>query len=391
MQNYLLPLIILFFVACSSQPNEATVAEVDKTLIDSLTIESTLAYRAHHSGMFIDKTIDKPVYYTSNAVSQKEIQLFNAQGNYQKSISLKEAFQYGSEILALEVVSPDTVVVLMRYINQVLFMNSKGAVWKKIDLNTLLPKFKLFTYEAISSGYSKLIYGNSLILGLYLEGGDEHFSHSQEDFEKLYVKQWASPQLMKIDNIYSDSASFTKGFALYKDIYPSDSFNLIFEFKSFLVKDSSVLLTSIYSDQLYEIDLNSLTLREKHRLTNKAEPFLPQPISLIDDDKPYDLFHEVRKLTGNYYGMYHNPYLDHLYIVFIRKLPQEFSFKKSDPIFQTIILVYDSELNKIKELEVDGTQYAGLILPSPNGVFIQKRESFINRGETPIVLHEFNY
>ena len=178
-------------------------------LTDSVEFKTGFAFHHKPSGKFYSKELGEQCYYFGDLSTTKRIKGFNSKGKELFSIPLNKIFWLGEGIDDVDIWSLDTILVLSQYTNKLYFLNHQGEIWKKLDLNEQLQTDSLWRYELSSSYYSKMFFNrNSLVLSL--NSGLSSKGNELYDEEQFTNQYWRMPQLVSIQELFSDSIRLKK-------------------------------------------------------------------------------------------------------------------------------------------------------------------------------------
>ena len=354
--KYIFCLVIVFTLfACETQQNKSENLYAEKEsslkLVDSLIIDVGLLFKGQHTGIFYNKIQQENQYYFANTVSDKIIKIFNKKGELQDTVSLKQVAKEKFQIFDFDIISPDTVLVLSKFASRLYAINKNGEIWKRWDLSKILPNDSLY-FHTLRSSYSGgfITNSNDLIFSHKL-GHQRGVGNSENDLFELTAKAWSSPQVFKIQHIFSDSIQVDAGFKMYQHIYPNEAYNWNIEFKKMVVLDSSVLIFSIFTDQLFEVDLNNLTLKNKYTISSQFEKIKQYPLNQkkVNLDHLFELAMKLSEKTATPSSLVYNPSLKHTYVSILKRIPAETQIVETR--YPYILTVYDENFKQLADVD----------------------------------------
>ena len=216
-------LILFNIIAC----NKNSSIRLKKEITFDLNYNSNPNYR----GVIYDEYLKKELVYFADPSTNKCIKFFDLNSNLIDSISLKQSLLVLNEIEGIIVYNRDTILLNAPYSNKMVYINRKGDVFKKIDLNKVVKDSLGNLYEFHPSYLTKPIkdYRN-LILNCewrsnYLDERTEIVPQKDFDYLKYYYKKcFKSPYFINILNTFDSLPKYNFGFNdFHKSICDSPS------------------------------------------------------------------------------------------------------------------------------------------------------------------------
>ncbi len=281
-------------------------------------------------------------------------------------VDLNEITNLGEKILAYEVQSLDTIMVLTTYSNNLYFINRNGEIWKQVDFNPYLEEeggFELFKCETpFQFNDSTLIFSLEYLV-------QNLPANSRGDLDVFYQKYYEAPTLFKVDNIYADTLSCAFGLpGLYTNFSANKSVPL--EAKKFTFFEDKIIFNSSYSDSLYIINPNSFEIERKIAIHSDYSELLIQPITTNDLQTKPELLNENFKSNGKIRTVLYDK-IHGFYSVLAMHKP-------SGEHFPWSIIKLDSTFNKVDEIKMDESKYLSLARSVNNGILISNYYETLN-------------
>ncbi len=273
-------------------------------------------------------------------------------------VPLNKITELGEKILAYEVHSLDTIMILPHHSNILYFINRDGEIWKDVDLNPYLEKEGYYELNRSSTPFQF----NDSTLIFSLEYSSKNLPlNEREDLNYYYQGKYAAPSLFKIENIFGDTLSCTFGLReLYNNF--ADNQSVCIEGNLFTFLENKIIFNSAYSDSLYVIDSQTLEIEKKVEIQSKFSGLSIQPIS-IDD-----LQSSPEKLNSNFQsnGQIRDIIYDkkqNQYSVIVNHKPDTEEYPWS-------ILTLTDNFQKLNEIKMDDSKYYSKVWSSKKGLIV---------------------
>ena len=385
--------LILLTVACSSPTMDGEPVNNELKLIDSVTFQVPFSYSPNHSARFYDEDLDKELLYFADLKTQKEVLFFSLDGTLHYKVKLDSGINsLDKNVQDLEVISLDTIVLLSNYSNRLVIINREGSVWKTANLNDALglSEDTIKSYEFISSltNSSALINKHDIILFVDHIMNRNQFSSLTDAALANIKSSWKSKQLIRINGIGTDSLSHNLGGALYQAISPQDSSPYIIPlFKSYTVLPNAIYYTSLFSDKVFVLDPENLSIINEKTIESDYSSF-GTPIytagTLEEQNHASKKVSEHFKSSGKLGRISYNPHKKHFYL-------SATISKSADQAGKWLLMIYDEEFQKIKEFLIDTKKYLGPLEVTENGFMLRKNLNIENYNEQRVEMYEFTY
>lgn len=353
-------ILLLLLISCVGNKKEHKKEFEFKTDVEFIS-----GSRKGYISDIINKKGNK-YFCAKDYLNDKKLVIHSLNDSLKIDVPLENIINQGQKILNVDIQALDSIWVLTSYTNKLYLINHKGEIQKTLDINPYLEleKENSMTFEMYSKN-NMIINDTTLIVHLtpYLED-DEPF-----DFVDYHIKLYTTntPFLLKIDNIYSDSLILT--FGLYNF---NNRFSEIDDFSGELARinlaNNEVFIHSYYSDTIYQISLEDLSVKNSFVPKSKYSKLSTNPPKLIDQLKNGNLHNEIQSKTGAIMNIKYSDYY-HLYFVSV----YHESDKILEPFYDKVgsILIFDESFNQIDEVKLSEEYSGGYVcFTDSNSIFV---------------------
>ncbi len=256
--KYIVLLTVFLVVACSNaqEPKQASITPVKN-------LEWQLGYSPieQHSGSFINKADGEEYIYFSEPSTKKVLDILTLDGELKWHISLAALNSLNERVEGFQVLSPDSILVVSMYTNHLYCFNSKGEVWKHIDLNPLLEKLGGGKHEVFVPSYGGHFYKNDALLFLGTSSIELENEPSWEQIDIIrstYNIANKSPQCFQFSNIFSDSIKVRSGLTAYTTKYLCGKDSMALGAFQYLLAKDKLIRYSEHSNQFHLVSNSTL-------------------------------------------------------------------------------------------------------------------------------------
>ncbi len=292
--------------------------------------------------------------YFCNRSTTKKISIFTINGVLKYEIPLNALDFYITEIRDFCIHSLDTIFVLSARTNKLFVLNRTGKIWRHIDLNKHLTfKEKKLKYELLPSFHQNFYYNGSLYFGVVLMDYENPYTEYL-DVKAHYQKISSdSPYLCRIDNIFTDTVSIKYGLSGFLKSFYDSTFYLS-DFRYYYPVNNKLLVTSVYSNIIFEVDPNNLEIVKQHELHSNYSKIRIIPETIIE---------AIRNKDGLNKGFQQQGFMDNLsynsesglYFIRVRHDLDSIQIENDNHPFS--IMVLDKNLNPIGESNIIDKRY----------------------------------
>jgi len=365
--------ILIFFLAACRKKGRVPVPHSDKRLVavDSFEIQTGFTPMYMYSGYFEEN--DSGYLYLANLLVHDSIHFYTYPGlEKRRVIPLKTVKDLGYELYNIQVASPDSVMLMGRYHNILFTVDDKGNIINKRDLVSLCDADSFYIELDLLRGGNQNIFtfGGKpyLLLNAANSSIKPYPSGSLKDAFRYYGSRYTDPMLA----LYSLTEHTLRldSLALFRPLNPEGKLmpvNIFYDYTRFRNK---VLITSLYSDTLYMIDPESLTLEKTVQIRFSGIEKLgidAAPISEENLKNSSVLFAESVMKGGHVSHMITDHENKYVFVAVAHKRSKDDIEKKTYKGLTFIVL--DENLEQIdEELFFSPTTDAGFIIPVSNGL-----------------------
>ncbi len=376
---FFIPVMFLHFSCKQVNHKSSDDNNLQKRTLNNISFNTKFAVSNKYWGTFRSNKDDTEYVYFANIYTDKTIKVFEINDSICKyKIPLYSILeQEKNGIQNINMVSHDTTIVLGKYSNTLYFLNRKGVIWKKLQLDSIYKTEQ--RYELSTSLVNKFVVNNGEILTnpYYFYQNDS----IKEDWGNIeYVKlerknRWDSPHFIKFSNIYNDNVQAVRGSYVYQYLFPYNPFSFYLEFNSYIFQGEYIYFSSVYTNVILKIDVKNLEIVDKFEIksdyTNIGIPLIPIGDEIRNYQEEYlDYFYNESFIRSFYYN--ENTKCFYINVSLKNKENKKMQSEKNR---ETILLVYNQSFNKIDEFLVDNSKYLNSFLNTKNGFYIQKKSN----------------
>ncbi len=375
MNKYILyvVLIVSLLPACGKKGAES-VPHSDKRLlaIDSFEIQTGFTPFHLYSGFL--EVGDSGYLYLANLLVHDSLHFYTYPGlKKRKSIPLKTIMDRGYELYNIQVASLDSIMFLGRYHNILFTIDDKGNIINERDLEPLCDADSFHVdLDLLKGDHQNLFMFNGkpyLLFNAANSGIKPHPTRSTVEIaRKFYGSRYLDPSLA----LYSltDGTLRFDDLALFRPLNPKGELMPVTMFYDYCRFKDKVLITSAYSDTLYVINPEHLTLEQTIPMRFSAVEKLGVPATPIS---PENLANSSRLFTES---MMQGGYLCNLFAdrknnyVFITALYPKTKENIQKKTYQGVaFIILDGNLKQMDEEHFfHPTTDAGFVIPVSNGI-----------------------
>lgn len=310
---------------------------------------------------YFEHQLSQELIYMYDHDAQKEIKFYTLNGSLVKSVSLRKSKKIVDNIASISVISIDTIIINSDYTNQILVINRKGEIWKKIDLTNKLIDKKQNQYEFVSSPFPANQNGSSLLLNccwrLNLKDVAQELPprDNLEELSYFYKNYYESPFFITLSNIFSDSPKIDyHAPGLCKKIL--NNIEILAEPPSFTCIENNIFIYSLHSDKLFIINRSDFSFSKSIQIKSEFTSIGASTIKINAEniDKVRDSTVYKIENTGRIIRVLFNVRKKEYYcFVKHKKTNKELNDKRNS----FSIIVYKPDFQKKKEYVLDNRLY----------------------------------
>ena len=210
--------------------------------------------------------------------TNKEVVLHHTNSTKKYNVDLSSIYELNEKVTGVEIINLDTILAITEKTNKLFMINSKGKIWRTINLNPYVEKEGYYELYRCATPFqfndTTLIFAMEYVMkNLPLE--------AQRDFERFNTEKYNSFNLFKIDNVFSEELKVSFGLkGLYNNF--TDAQHIAMEGSDFTFFEDQIIFKSCYSDTLYLINPTTLTIERKVRIQSEFSSLHITPITIED-------------------------------------------------------------------------------------------------------------
>ncbi|MGQ3130965.1 MAG: hypothetical protein ACT6RE_03170 [Flavobacteriales bacterium] len=324
-----------------------------------------------YSGYFEEN--DSGYLYLANLLVHDSIHFYTYPGlEKRRVIPLKKVKDLGYELYNIQVASLDSVMLMGRYHNILFTVDDKGNIVNERDLVSLCDADSFYIDLDLLRGGNQNIFTFEgkpyLLLNAANSSIKPYPSGSLKDAFRYYGSRYTDPMLA----LYSLTEHTLRldSLALFRPLNPEGKrmpVNIFYDYARFRNK---ALITSLYSDTLYVIDPESLTLEKTVQIRFSGAEKLgieAAPISEENLKNSSALFAESVMKGGHVTHMITDRENKYVFVAVAHKRSQDEIKKK---IYKgTTFVVFDETLKQVDEEHFPNpAANSGFVIPVSNGM-----------------------
>ena len=387
---YLLLIIIIFSCRSTEKPSSNLL----KT--NTISFNTGMSVRSKNIGTYYSKTAKQEFIYFGNVETSKKIKIFSLDSKLRHSIQLDTVLKQCKKIDDFNIVSKDTIIILSQYSNMLYFINVKGEIWKKQNLNLQINTPNNDFYEFCSS-YTvgqTILNDTTIILSSDWRNSfnDTIKRNNIEEVKYFYQNIWNTPKLLKIDNIYNDSLSYILAYNQYKVLFPKDSNYIFTQLPLYTLINDKIYSFCDYSNKITIIKPNDLTIENFIEIELKNKFKIGRNKIESNKENIIDLQNIINVDTKEKSSIRRICYSQKQNLFFIKVLSkityENFMKTKYRP---WVLNVYDSEFKKLDEITFNEKSQSGIFMNSSLGLMIQDKKEIKDYSNQKITFDIYEY
>lgn len=322
---------------------------------DAISFDVGFAVTANYSGSYVDNVQNRRLLYFADPVTAKSLKIFNDEAALLHEINLKEPIDRLQTIDDITVFAPDTIVLNSRFTNKIAVIDSKGQVWKFLDLQKTLTRGSN-VYEVHSSAMKDLRLNESLLFNSeWRQDVTDIPENSWDIFTQYYERLFVEPYFVKISDFLTEPLKAQFGFRLYPLFMDEASF--IIEPPFYTVVNGRLLVTSHFSNEIFEVDAESLELKGRYPIASSHTKIGHDPIPINKNTfaNAQQIVDKYAKTAGRISMIEYDP-LGRRYVVVVY---HETDTPKTLPEQRFSLIFTDENFNIQNEIAYTNSSFAG--------------------------------
>lgn len=380
-------LLPFFFVSCSHPHGDNKGNTVGLRALKYLEWSLGYAPLPRCSGTYADKTENTEYLYFADITTLKCVDIATIEGEQKWHIPLTAVFEKGDKIRGIQVVSPDTILVLSNYTNQLYVLNRTGEIWKHIDLQAFLASAFQEEYELVTPSFENEIYqhGTLLLGGTRLIHLEESELEGIDGLRNLYAKANASPVFFQFSNLFSETMEFSYGLKGYVSKHVCGKDSMVLGKYEYCFSSDKLIKYSEYTNQLHEVSTTSLAILDSATVTSTETNVGCQPLLISDENLQSDAIVETRQTRGCMVQMVFDHYRNLYYLSVKHDVRGRTDLDDvRDGRGPWSLMVYNSNLELLNEILMPEQTYA------PENLIVCKQGLLIGTNRREYKTYEYD-
>lgn len=346
-------IFFLFLVATSTSCSDTNSFKV----IDNVQFDVGFKYNA--VDCYFDKGLDQEVIYFTDLGGRRDVKIFALNGKFLKSVPMANSLKLIDNIGRIKIIAADTILINSNYTNQILIIDGKGRVTKKVDLQLVDKTGNLF--ELTASAYPTTQYINSMLYNCSWRSNGEDITNSKVptgnfEYLKYFFKNcYDAPYFVTISDLYSNGPKVEYHlFGFYKQI--SAIPEIFAEPPFFTVVGQNIFINSVYSDKIFQINRINFEVEKTITVFSKETKIGSKPININKEtiNKIQDSITYKGKTSGQILRLLYSSSNQEYFCI----VKHATSLEKYNPDRSPFsVLVYDKNFNLKKEHILKSLQY----------------------------------
>ena len=317
---------------------------------------------AQHSGTFINSADGTEYIYFAEPLTKRVLDILTLNGKLKWHIPLDALKSLNEKVEGIQILSPDSILVLSMYTNHLYCFNSKGEVWKYVDLNPLLEKLGGGHHEVYAASFGGGFFSNDTIffLGTSRMDFDKEPSLREVDvIRKSYNYANEAPQFFRFANIFSDSIKVDAGLLGYTAKYLCGRDSMALGAFQYLLTEDELIRYSEHSDQFHPVSSNSLEVLDTISACSQYSSVGCTPVLVDFKNFESGAIVETRQTQGCMVQMVHDHYRNLYYLSVKHDVRNR---KDLDDVRDGrgpwSLMIYNSDLELLNEILMPEQTYA---------------------------------
>ncbi len=275
---YLVCFLLSFFMigcAVKSEPSPTILKELTFSIRPELTF----------SQLYFGKEFNHDVFCFFKTEGEKSLELFDNQANLLKSIPLSDAIKSLGNIGGVCMLSLDTIIINSNYSNQIIVINSKGKIWKHLNLDSKLVDSLGNQYELSGTMSSVKQMGNQLLFrSNWVTNVNDELNATiprKRVEHSIYYNRHiqTAPYFLSLTHFFSDSVKLQFKFnGFYKQI--EKDVKQFGEFPSHFLIGESAYIVSMYSNKIFKVNRTTFKLEKIIDIQSKHTSIGAKPLTI---------------------------------------------------------------------------------------------------------------
>lgn len=370
--GYIVVLTILLYSCKSKESINLITSAQSFVKLDSFEIQTGFTPSLHYSGYLQDG--DSEYVYLANLLVHDTIHFYTyPELKKRKNIALKEVLDLGYEFYNVHIFNLDSIMLLGRYHNIMFTINDKGEIIHKKNLEPFCDADSFHVNLDFLNDINQNLYTFNNKKYLLLNASNislkPNLETKIEDWHKFFKSPFIDPTLAMYS--FSDHTLKIDSLSLFRPLNPDGRKYMISMFWDNCRFRDNILIISLYSDTLYILNPEHLTLENKIPLKFSGGKLGMEGIPISNENflKEIELTQENRKKGGYAQKIFTDRKNKNVFIEVLH--PRTKKEIEQNKQVQISFLVLDSNLNQIDEEPFRFSNInPNFIIPVSNGFLI---------------------
>lgn len=361
-------LIVTSAIACGGKPEAVVLSEKKFVPVDTIEIPTGFVPSSVYSGFL--QVGDSAYLYLANLKVHDSLHFYTyPELKKRKTVPLNTIIDREYELYNIQVASLDSIMLMGRYHNILFTVDDKGEIINERDLNPLADKDSFRVDLDLLRGDNQNIFTFDgkpyLLLNAANASIKPYPSGSVADAIRFFGSRFTDQSLALYS--FTDNTLRFDSLALFRPLNPDGKLITIHGFYGYARFGSNILLTSRYTDTLYVIEPERLTIKAKILLQFSGGALGIEPVAVTKENLPNEsqLSEENARKTNYAYCVFADCRHTYAFVGVVNKERTEDKDKPHPPIS---FIVLDSTLRQVDEETFDNRHLnMGIIIPVNNG------------------------
>lgn len=386
---------LISFAGCAvdSSPADAdangqSLQQIALTSMEQHEYKLGYAPIAQHSGIFVNKNDGMEYLYFAEPVTKKVLDIMTLDGKLKWHVPLEALKSLNEKVEGIQILSPDSIMVLSMYTNNLYCFNSEGEAWKHIDLNPILEKLGGGEHEVFVPSFGGRFYKNDTLLFIGTSKMEFEKEPSWEEIDgvrKEFNFANNAPHFFQFTNIFSDSIQADVGLVGYTAKYLCGKDSMALGAFQYLWTENELIRFSEYSDQFHVVSPNTLEVADTVLARSQHSPVGCTPLLVEFKNFESGAIVETRQTQGCMVQMVYDKYRELYFLSVKHDVLQRTDIEKvKDGKGPWSLMVYNSDFELLKEILMPELTYA------PENLLVCKQGLLIGTNRREYETYEYD-
>jgi hypothetical protein len=377
-------LLLLILFSCRGYEKK----ELKLRFQESILFQTEMPCREKFSGTFPSKEHGQ-VFYFSNVTTEYSIKFYDIEGEFIKETKLDTIKRINQNIEDIDIISFDSIYIVSQYTNLLYLLGSNGEIKNTKYLNSIDNRFK--RTEFYGSTHGKLVNQNSIYLSIEWLADKKYAKRpiDKKFFQHLTLNKFEKPTIFKF-KIVEDKLNLSDSLSIYNKLF-NDSLLFFGELSSYTYLNNHLFYWSIYSDNILKVNPNNLSEFFKYKIASQYSTLQMTPLKITENfsQNSGTYINNSLKSSGQISRLSFNKKTQHYYLIALTKISLEYYNEMQYRPF--VLLIYDTDFNKIGEKLFESNIYQTFLIPYKNGFLLNKTDNPENYNSSAMKFDYYEY